>query len=126
MTYQGHFVNNMVVLDEAVNVPDGVSVRVELLPNPVTQVPVGEVPGDVSGTSLYEQLKDFIGAAKGLPADFAAEHDHYIHGTPKRSETESPSRTIAERLSNVIGKGIGLPSDFAENHDHYIHGAPKE
>lgn len=125
MTYQGHFVNNMIILDDAVNVPDGVSVRVEFLSNPVSEVPAEEVPIDVPEPTLYDSLKEFIGAATGLPEDFAAEHDHYIHGTPKRSENYSP-RTIAERLENVIGKGTGLPSDFAENHDHYIHGAPKE
>jgi len=29
-------------------------------------------------------LREIIGKAEGLPQDFAAEHDHYLHGTPKR------------------------------------------
>jgi hypothetical protein len=28
---------------------------------------------------------EVAGTAEGLPPDFAAEHDHYIHGTPKRN-----------------------------------------
>lgn len=35
--------------------------------------------------TLYDTLRDIIGKAEGLPADFAAEHDHYLHGTPKRA-----------------------------------------
>ena len=32
---------------------------------------------------FFEAIQDLIGGADGLPADFAAEHDHYIHRTPK-------------------------------------------
>ena len=34
--------------------------------------------------TLYERLKDIIGSAKGLPPDLARNHDHYLHGQPKR------------------------------------------
>jgi len=33
----------------------------------------------------HEWMRKYIGAIKDLPEDFAAEHDHYIHGTPKRN-----------------------------------------
>lgn len=42
-------------------------------------------PAAEGAATLYDTLKDFVGAAQGLPEDFAAEHDHYIHGTRKRS-----------------------------------------
>lgn len=58
-----------------VHVPDGTRVEI-VLP--------AEKPED--GETLYDVLKDCIGQAKNLPEDFAAEHDHYIHGTPKRCE----------------------------------------
>jgi hypothetical protein len=29
-------------------------------------------------------LLRFAGKAKGLPSDLAANHDHYLHGLPKR------------------------------------------
>jgi hypothetical protein len=34
--------------------------------------------------TLYERLKCVIGKAKGLPPDLALNHDHYLHGQPKR------------------------------------------
>jgi hypothetical protein len=33
----------------------------------------------------HEWMRKYVGCIKDLPEDFAAEHDHYIHGTPKRS-----------------------------------------
>jgi hypothetical protein len=35
--------------------------------------------------SLASVFKNVIGKAQGLPADFAENHDHYIHGAPKRA-----------------------------------------
>jgi hypothetical protein len=29
-------------------------------------------------------LLKYAGAIKDMPADFALQHDHYIHGTPKK------------------------------------------
>jgi hypothetical protein len=34
--------------------------------------------------SLWGQLRSMAGTVKGLPEDFAANHDHYLHGQPKR------------------------------------------
>jgi hypothetical protein len=31
-------------------------------------------------------LLKYSGIVKDMPPDFAAEHDHYIHGTPKRGK----------------------------------------
>lgn len=30
-------------------------------------------------------MEEFVGIIDTLPEDFAAEHDHYIYGTPKRA-----------------------------------------
>ena len=62
-----------------VHVPDGTRVEI-MLPGESAVA-----PSDEKGGTLYDTLKEFIGKAEGLPEDFAAEHDHYIHGTPKRS-----------------------------------------
>jgi hypothetical protein len=51
-----------------VDIPDGTPVRVE---------PIHEEP-------LAKRLKDVIGCVEGMPPDFAQQHDHYIHGTPKK------------------------------------------
>jgi hypothetical protein len=34
--------------------------------------------------SIWEALRSISGKAKGLPPDMAANHDHYLHGLPKR------------------------------------------
>ena len=31
-----------------------------------------------------QRLKKFAGAVRGLPSDMARNHDHYLHGRPKR------------------------------------------
>jgi hypothetical protein len=58
-----------------VHVPDGTQVEIiiktEQAPAPAPQ-------------SFFDTVRDLIGSVDGLPEDFAAEHDHYIHGTPKR------------------------------------------
>jgi hypothetical protein len=70
MTYRGHIQNGFIVLDETVVLPEGTQVRVE---------PVGE-----SGRTLADRFGDLIGCVSDLPSDMAENHDHYIHGTPKR------------------------------------------
>ena len=36
--------------------------------------------------SFFDTIRDLIGSIKDGPEDLAAEHDHYAHGAPKRSE----------------------------------------
>jgi hypothetical protein len=49
--------------------PSGTVVRIE---------PVEEQP-----PTLLETLKDFDGIASDMPADLAANLDHYVHGHPR-------------------------------------------
>lgn len=49
--------------------PSGTLVRIE--------------PVDEPAPTLLETLKDFDGMAGDLPADLAANLDHYIHGHPR-------------------------------------------
>ena len=39
-----------------------------------------------SAGSVRDVLLSFAGTCEGLPADFAAEHDHYLYAVPKRDE----------------------------------------
>jgi hypothetical protein len=73
MEYSGHIKNGVVVLDAAPSLPDGTRVRV---------VPV--VGENVKQPSLNQKLLKLAGKAKGLPRDMARNHDHYLHGLPKR------------------------------------------
>jgi hypothetical protein len=71
MTYRGHVKNGVVVLDEPAPLPEGASVRVEL------------AKSDEERT-LADRLRDVIGIVHGLPPDLAEQHDHYLHGRPKK------------------------------------------
>ena len=79
MTYRGRIKNGVVVLDEAIPLPEGVEVEVVL-----QGTTAGTVAQDEKIPTLYEQFKDFIGIVEGLPPDMAENHDHYIHGCPKK------------------------------------------
>jgi hypothetical protein len=72
MKYHGTVRNGTIVLDDGVQLPEGTRVKVP---------PVNEAGEELT---LIWLLK-YAGCLKDLPADFAAEHDHYIHGTPKRN-----------------------------------------
>ena len=78
MTFRGHIKDGTVVLDEPTTLPDGTPVEVRAVE------PSAPLDSPEAGPTLYERYKDFIGIAEGLPEDMAEEHDHYIHGTPRR------------------------------------------
>jgi len=76
MTYRGTVKEGVVVLEGGVKLADGTAVEV----HPVAAKP--ETPADAD--SLGRRLMKHAGAVKGLPADLARNHDHYIHGTPPK------------------------------------------
>lgn len=78
MTYRGYVKNGVVVLDDAADLAEGTPVRVQ----PVAK----KAPRKkrAATTTLGERLMRFAGRAKGLPRDMARNHDHYIHGAPKK------------------------------------------
>ena len=45
-----------------------------------------ELLNDAAGSKqlVGERLKRFAGAVQGLPRDMAQNHDHYLHGRPKK------------------------------------------
>jgi len=68
MTYHGHVRNGVVVLEDAAALPEGTQVRVEV----AEEIPLGEA------------LLQFSGIVDDLPPDMAKNHDHYLHGRPKK------------------------------------------
>jgi hypothetical protein len=72
MSYTGHVEKGVVIFDGPVRPPDGAVVRVEEVPTAKQKPTWGEV------------FSGLIGAVEGLPEDMAENHDHYIHGAPKR------------------------------------------
>src|SRR5262249_16036409 len=108
--------NGVIVLDEATTLPDGMRVRVEVVPVGKTQAEEVEEP-----KTLYERYQSVIGVIDDMPEDFAAQHDHYIHATPKKDLSEQqesldPSSTLYEQLQPIVGILGGLPSNLASEH----------
>jgi predicted DNA-binding antitoxin AbrB/MazE fold protein len=60
---------------EPIVLPDGTEAEVFLAREPAAS-------GDQEPTLAC--LLEFSGTVNDLPADMAAQHDHYLHGTPKR------------------------------------------
>lgn len=76
-TYTGEYRDGVVVFPDGLPaIPEGS--RVE-----VVHVEADEAIG-AAMRPISERYADIIGIAEGLPEDFASEHDHYIHGTPRR------------------------------------------
>lgn len=72
MSFEGTMLNGTVVFAEPTALPDGTVVEV-----------VVKAPEKVA-SDLGAMLLRHAGKAKGLPPDAAAQHDHYLYGTPKR------------------------------------------
>ena len=58
-----------------IHVPDGTRVEITLPPASAASTPRG---------TLAERYAKFVGLADDLPPDMAKNHDHYLHGAPKR------------------------------------------
>ncbi len=75
MEILGRVAYGVVLLDHSNALPDGTVVRVE---------PVEADGAREKGASLSEKLLRLAGTVKGLPPDLARNHDHYLHGLPKK------------------------------------------
>jgi hypothetical protein len=74
MVLEGTIRNGTIVLDQPPLLPDGT--RIEVV--------VKEETEENQPKTLRDVLLHSAGCLSDLPADFAEQHDHYIHGTPKR------------------------------------------
>jgi hypothetical protein len=72
MSFEGTVQNGVVVFDHQQQLPDGTRVEV------IVQDPAVKKP------TLRERLAKLAGTVDDLPADMARNHDHYIHGAPKK------------------------------------------
>jgi hypothetical protein len=71
MTYRGEVKNGVIVLEPGAALGEGTIVRVEPIESN-------------NEPTLADRLKNVIGIAEGLPSDLAEQHDHYLHGRPKK------------------------------------------
>jgi len=81
MTYHGVVKEGRVEFDG--ETPEDGS-RVDVTVSPTPSVHPEADSAETPQTTLYEVMKGLIGKAEGLPPDFARNHDHYIHGAPKK------------------------------------------
>jgi hypothetical protein len=76
MSYIGTVENGVVKLPPEAKGLEGERVRVDPLPKIVAR------------NERTRRLLEIAAKVHGLPEDFAEQHDHYIHGTPKRPPSE--------------------------------------
>ena len=77
MELPGAVTNGTVVFDAPCGIPDGTKVTIRVEPAPAVKA---EAPPPTLGKCLLKHA----GTVTGLPADMAEQHDHCLHGTPKR------------------------------------------
>ena len=72
MSYTGKVHSGVVVLPPEANLPDGTEVE-------ITPLVTAQQAGDFT-----DELVRIAGQVHGLPPDLARNHDHYLHGLPKK------------------------------------------
>ncbi len=72
MSYKGTIKNGVVVLPPGVELPDGT--KVELLP----------LVSAKEAEEFTDELLRIASQTRNLPPDLAKNHDHYLHGLPKK------------------------------------------
>ena len=84
MTYRGHVKKGVVVLDSPADLPDGAEVEVRLVEQAETPAaPHHRESG--AAPPWAEKARELLPRMpRDLPGDLAEQHDHYIHGAPKR------------------------------------------
>jgi hypothetical protein len=70
MSITGIVENDTIKLPPGVHVPDSTSARIIL--------------ETAAGRTLAERYAGLIGITEALPEDMAENHDHYLHGAPKK------------------------------------------
>jgi hypothetical protein len=75
MTITATVLNGTIQLPPGTKLPEGAKLQIT--------VPEPRKEGAALPT-LHDNLRDLIGAARELPTDMSDEHDHYLHGAPRR------------------------------------------
>ena len=75
MEILGRVAYGVVLLDDSNALTDGTLVRVE---------PVAKEEPSQATESVGVMMRRLAGIVKGLPPDLARNHDHYLHGLPKK------------------------------------------
>lgn len=82
MTFQGVVQNGVILVEGGVRLPEGAEVQIELTQPTIDQSELNAEP--TIGQKLAELAKKYESLPCDLPHDLAINHDHYLHGQPKR------------------------------------------
>jgi hypothetical protein len=88
ITFNAHFDGDHLCPDEPVALPRNVTLRVTVVENAANspdELAVGDPKQAAAPRGLFGSLMDDVGLVEG-PADWSAELDHYLYGTPKRGD----------------------------------------
>jgi len=88
MTIEAYVENGQIVLPGPLELPNGTKVQVSVGSKlEATDLRTTDLRAtEAKRKTINERLSNVIGQAQGLPADFAENHDHYLHGTAKKTE----------------------------------------
>ena len=75
MTYRGYVKKGVILLRGGASLADGTEVRIE---------PVKPASKRAARKTLGQKMLNYAGVVKGLPSDLARNHDHYVHGRPRK------------------------------------------
>jgi hypothetical protein len=79
MSYQGTVQNGVIVLASGTTLPEGMAVQVIAVPSVSTENS-HERPMTLAELGAWVETQPC-----DLPEDYAMNHDHYLHGLPKKS-----------------------------------------
>jgi hypothetical protein len=80
--FSAHFDGQNICPDEPVSLPENVPLRITV---DAEATPAAHATGSLD---LFDRLEAEAGLIDG-PTDWAAEHDHYLYGAPKKSDGQT-------------------------------------
>jgi len=84
-TLRAHFDGKVIVPEEPVDLPVGQSLSVQIESREQSRSTARlDAPAENPFAALIDWVKKLPPAGDDVPTDLAAQHDHYLYGTPKR------------------------------------------
>jgi hypothetical protein len=78
--FSAHFDGRNICPDEPIRLPENVPLRITVDEGPAP------APSEANGSlDLFDRIEATTGMLDG-PVDWAAEHDHYLYGAPRKSD----------------------------------------
>jgi hypothetical protein len=82
---RAHYDGKVIVPDEPIDLPVGQKLQVLVTVESAAEPPpAGPSPPAEPAAEKFAWLLDFAVDVPDAPPDLAAQHDHYLYGTPKR------------------------------------------